>query len=171
MSARFPGPPSFGAWCRGQQAPGCGRYPGSLCRIPSCNRSNTNDSRRPSSDRVGMVLTPLPGGGMPGKAGKTGRRTARSKPTPDPSRPSHGNATRRTPARPSLDAGRLCTGREDRTRYGTLGRGRAATTVISTRVPGARSACTQARCGQFAASPIHSHHSASIWALFAMSVR
>ena len=55
--------------------------------------------------------------------------------------------------------------------YGTLSRGRAATTVISTRVPGARSACTQARCGQFAASPIHSHHSASICALFAMSVR
>lgn len=47
----------------------------------------------------------------------------------------------------------------------------AATTVISTRVPGARSACTQARCGQFAGSPIHSHHSASICALFAMSVR
>ena len=31
--------------------------------------------------------------------------------------------------------------------------------MISTRVPGARSACTQARCGQFAESPIHSHHS------------
>ena len=49
--------------------------------------------------------------------------------------------------------------------------GRTATTVISTRVPGARSACTQARCGQFAGSPIHSHHSASICALFTMSVR
>ena len=55
--------------------------------------------------------------------------------------------------------------------YESFRGGRAATTVISTRVPGASSACTQARCGQFAESPIHSHHSASICVLFAMSVR
>ena len=48
---------------------------------------------------------------------------------------------------------------------------RAAMTVISTRVPGARAACTQARWGQLSGPPIHSHHSASISALCAMSVR
>ena len=48
---------------------------------------------------------------------------------------------------------------------------RAAMTVISTRVPGARTACTQARWGQLSGPPIHSHHSASISALCAMSVR
>ena len=51
------------------------------------------------------------------------------------------------------------------------GHRRAAMTVISTRVPGARAACTQARWGQCSGPPIHPHHSASISALCAMSAR
>ena len=86
-------------------------------------------------------------------------------------------AKRFTGARSFMPAG-LCSSAIDPSRGSSsqaagkgAGHRRAAMTVISTRVPGARAACTQARWGQCSGPPIHSHHSASISALCAMSAR